>query len=488
MQTSSSKNRKNCDRFAYWEMLRYIQTVRSARPSTEISKQEEKLFMKSNILQKLTAAALVGTLGISLVACGSSSESSSTATTTSSGETEAITGQTLKVMLSEEPGEGDALGTSLETWAAETGNTIEKIIISHDDMRSKFPAMAKNKDLPDLISTTFLHQLYPEEFVKMDEVLDLSIFNQQALNIVCKSYTSDDITGALEQFTTTCVFYNKDAFEAAGLTAPTAEDPWTWEELYENAALLQEKAGVKYGFAADVSRARYDILMYANGGSLVEKDGDSFTVTVNSPENIATLERFVQANNDGVMPKAIWAGGTTDNPVEYFKNGDAAILLSGSWNYNTFVNDISKFEFGVMVSPTGTEGQSSILGGAALAIPSNAKNAELAKQFIQWLYEEENYQNYLQLHKGLSVLNNVMYQPEDESVKEGFTVMQNETAYMTDTFMVDESSSWRTYKDNEYRDAIKRAVAGEVTAKEALDGFATQLAESSGWSMKYPVG
>ena len=82
--------------------------------------------------------------------------------------------------------------------------------------------------------------------------------------------------------------------------------------------------------------------MYGNGGSLVEKDGDSFKVTVNSPENVATLERFVQANNE-VMPKAIWAGGTTDNPVEYFKNGDAAILLSGSWNYNTFTNDISKF-------------------------------------------------------------------------------------------------------------------------------------------------
>ena len=50
--------------------------------------------------------------------------------------------------------------------------------------------------------------------------------------------------------------------------------------------------------------------MYGNGGSLVEKDGDSFKVTVNSPENVATLERFVQANNE-VMPKAIWAGGTT---------------------------------------------------------------------------------------------------------------------------------------------------------------------------------
>ena len=439
--------------------------------------------MRGNFLRKLTAVALAGMMGLSLAACSGNGDQAGSA-----GSAGAASGQTLKVMLSEEPGEGDALVTALDTWAKETGNTIEKIIISHDDMRSKFPAMAKNKDLPDLIATTFLHQLYPEEFVKMDTVLDLSIFNQQALQIVCKSYTSDDITAALEQFTTTCMFYNKDAFAAAGIEAPTAEDPWTWEELYENAAILQQKAGVKYGFAADVSRARYDILMYANGGSLVEKEGDSFTVTVNSPENVATLERFVQANADGVMPKAIWAGGTTDNPVEYFKNGDAAILLSGSWNYNTFASDISKFEFGVMPSPKGSVSQASILGGAALAIPTNASNAELAKQFVQWLYnDQENYKDYLQLHKGLSVLNGVTYQPEDETLTEGFELMQNETNYMSDTFVVDESSSWRTYKDNEYRDAIKRAVAGEITAQEALDGFAKELAESPGWSMKYPA-
>ena len=334
---------------------------------------------------------------ITRLSCGGSKDASSDA---ASSDAASSGGQTLKVMISEEPVEGDALSTSLDNWAAETGNTIERIVISNDDMKSKFPSMAKNHDLPDLVATTGLHQLYPDEFVKMDEVLDLSIFNQQALQIVCKSFTSDDITGALEQFTTTCIFYNKDAFEAAGLTVPTIDDPWTWEELYQNAALLQEKAGVKYGFAADVSRFRYDILMYANGGSIVEKDGDSFTVTVNSPENVATLESFVKANEDGVMPKAIWAGGTTDNPVEYFKNGDAAILLSGSWNFSNFVNDISKFEFGVMPSPTGTLSRASILGGAALAIPKNAENAELAKDFIKWLYEDTaNYQNYLQLHR-----------------------------------------------------------------------------------------
>lgn len=443
------------------------------------------------MLKKTMAGVMIAALAAgSLAGCGGSSKDSGGAggqggSGSAGGESAGpISGQTLQVMISEEPGEGDALGSALNKWAEESGNEIKQIIISHDDMLSKFPSMAKNNDLPDLVATTRLHQLYPEEFVDMSTVLDLSLFNDSALKIVGKSYSSDAITGIPDQYTTTCMFYNQDAFTAAGIEAPTVDKPWTWDELYENAETLQEKGGVKYGFAADVSRARYDILMYANGGSLVQQDGDSFKVAVNSPENIQTLERFVQANNE-VMPKAIWAGGTTDNPVEYFKNGDAAILLSGSWNYNTFTNEISKFAFGVMPTPKGSAGQSAIIGGEALAIPVNGKNPELAKQFLTWLYEKEHYTEFLQIRKEPSVMNDITYTPDTDKAKEDFEIIQNEANYVTDTFMVDESSSWRTYKDNEYRDAIKRAVAGELPAKDALDGFAKALAESSKWGTAY---
>ncbi|MFR2849975.1 MAG: extracellular solute-binding protein, partial [Hungatella hathewayi] len=279
------------------------------------------------------------------------------------------------------------------------------------------------------------------------------------------------------------MYYNIDAFEKAGIEAPTVDNPWTWDELYENAAKLQASGGVKYGFAADVSRARYDILMYANGGSLVVQDGDTFKVNVNCPANVSTLETFVKANEDGVMPKAIWAGGSTDNPVEYFKNGDAAILLSGSWNYNSMTTDVTKFQFGVMPSPKGTSSQAAIIGGSALAIPENAANKDVAAAFVKWFYTEENFKEYLQNDKGLSSLKSVVYEPSDEKAAADYKILQNEVSYVTDTFMVDESSAWRTYKDNEYRDYIKRAVSGEITAKDALDAFAKELSESSKWEI-----
>lgn len=437
--------------------------------------------MKKALWTKIVGCLALSALLVNLAACGSSGSSQAGSTGSTGTATEG--GQTLKVLLSEEPGEGDALKTALDAWAAETGNTIETMIISHDDQLTKFPSMAKNNDLPDLISTTRLHQLYPEEFVDVSTFMDTSMFNESALKIVGKSFSSDAITGVPEQFTITCMYYNADAFAAAGIEVPTAENPWTWEELYANAKIIQEASGLKYGFAADVSRARYDILMYANGGSMVVEDGDSFAVAINSAQNIATLESFIEANDNGTMPKAIWAGGSTDNPVEYFKNGDVAILLSGSWNYNTFATEITKFDFSVMTTPEGTAGQAAIIGGAALAVPENGKNSALAIEFLQWLYQEENFQTYLQNHKGLSVLNDVMYQPDEDKAVADFAVMQNELNYVTDTFMVDESSSWRVYKDNEYRDYIKRAVAGELTAEEALTRFAQELAESSEWEI-----
>ena len=200
-------------------------------------------------------------------------------------------------------------------------------------------------------------------------------------------------------------------------------------------------------------------------------------------DSVSTLEQFVKANEDGVMPKAIWAGGSTDNPVEYFKNGDVAILLSGSWNYNSMTTDITKFEFGVMPSPKGTVSQAAIIGGSALAIPENAKNKDLAEEFVKWFFEEGNFKNYLQDDKGLSALKNVVYEPSDEGAAADYKILQEEVSYVTDTFMVDESSAWRTYKDNEYRDYIKRAVSGELSAKDALDSFAKELSESSGWSI-----
>ena len=357
-------------------------------------------------------------------------------------------------MLSEEPGEGDAFATTLNKWADETGNTVDIMVIPYEDQLTKFPLMAKNNDLPDLLSTTRLARLYPDEFEDLGQCIDTSIFEPQALQIISQNYLTDKLSVLPQQFTITNVFYNKDAFEAAGLECPTM----------------------------DASRARYDNLMYMNGGSLVEKDGDSFKVVADSQQNVDTLQSFVDANNSGIMPKAIWAGGSSDNPGDYFKNGDVGIYFSGSWNYNPFVQDITSFKFGVMPSPVGSAGGSAILGGAGLAVPTNAKNKDLALEFLKWFYTDKNFADYLALDKGLSSLKSVTYEPAYPDQAADYKVLQAEVGQTTDAFAIDESSEWRNYYDNEYRDALKQAVNGDLTPSDALTEFATALADKAGWA------
>ena len=127
-------------------------------------------------MKKVLSLLLVAAMALMLVACGGSSSSTPAASgsTAASGSAEAPTGQTLKVMLSEEPSSGDSFTTTLNKWAEETGNSVELMVIPYDDQLTKFPLMAKNKDLPDLVSTTRLSRLYPDEFVDLGQVVDTS--------------------------------------------------------------------------------------------------------------------------------------------------------------------------------------------------------------------------------------------------------------------------------------------------------------------------
>jgi alpha-1,4-digalacturonate transport system substrate-binding protein len=44
---------------------------------------------------------------------------------------------------------------------------------------------------------------------------------------------------------------------------------------------------------------------------------------------------------------------------------------------------------------------------------------------------------------------------------------------------------WRNFYDNEYRDAMRQAVNGDISAAKALNDFAELLSKKSGWPLKY---
>jgi alpha-1,4-digalacturonate transport system substrate-binding protein len=138
-----------------------------------------------------------------------------------------------------------------------------------------------------------------------------------------------------------------------------------------------------------------------------------------------------------------------------------------------------------MPSPSGKAGRSAILDGSGLAIPQNAPGKDLALDFVRWLYANpKNFQDYLALDKGMSSLKAVSYTPSNAKIATDYQVTQAEVSNVSPLFGVDESSSWRNYKDNEYRNYRKQAVNGYLTPSAALTGFAKELSESSKWAIR----
>jgi len=391
---------------------------------------------------------------------------------------------TLIVMLDSEPAENDPTIAALDKWSEESGNNYEILIVGYDDQLTKFPLMIRNDDLPDLLITTRLHKDYPEEFVDLGAKIGTEQFDPNVLKVGLGNY-SDSIYVLPTQVTITNYFYNKEAFEAAGIEVPDVNAPWTLDELYANAEKLVDSGAVKFGFAVDYSRARYDNLMYSNGGSITEMEGDNVLVSLNSQENINTLQRFIDLNQSDVIPRNIWSGGSSDNPLNYFQNGDVGIYLSGSFNYAEIARD-SSIEFGVMPSPVGSEQQSSLLGGRGWAVPKNSKNADLAVEFVEWFYHDvENYQNYLDLDYGLPFMTAYDYVPEFTFAPADYEVYLTELEKVPSQFLIDESNQWGLYLDDEYRQALSQAVAGEISAEEALTKVAQNIANNADWGMKF---
>jgi alpha-1,4-digalacturonate transport system substrate-binding protein len=430
-------------------------------------------------MKKIVAISLAALMAINTVGCSQSSGSSSGS---GSGSSKATTG-TITLLLSEEPSDSDPLTISCKAWEKATGNSVKMTVIPYDDQETKWPTMSKSGQVPDLMTSTGIHQLYESDFVDMQKEFDLSDFDTNCVKLLATSYTSSKVTGLPEDESITNMYYNKDAFKKAGLTAPIKNsDAWTWDEFYKNMKTLQSKASVKYGFACDFSRARYDNLMYSFGGSLVKKVSSKWQVTAAQSESVAALTLFSKMNQDGTMPKQIWAGGTTDNPANYFTNGDVGVLLSGCWKYNKFSTDITKFKWGVMVSPK-QKVQSCISGGSALAVPAKAKNKDLAMSFLKWFYTKDNYQTFINNTQQLSVLKDVKFAPSKAEDISNWDVMNEEAKNITSTYLTDESSNWRQYLNDDYRTFLSKAAAGSMTPQQALEGFAKELNQKSGWEI-----
>lgn len=179
------------------------------------------------------------------------------------------------------------------------------------------------------------------------------------------------------------LFYNKKAFAAAGISHP----PETWTELAADAKKLSNPAKNKYGFYVPLGDAEWiswawQTLLYANGGTFLNKDGTA--TAFNSPAGVKALTTWVDLIRDKSAPSTSYAQAGSFDGAPAFASGTVAMNANGQWALPTFTK--AGVDFGVAPLPKGDAGSATNTGiGVAALLKTSGAADKAGLEFIKFL-------------------------------------------------------------------------------------------------------
>ncbi len=196
-------------------------------------------------------------------------------------------------------------------------------------------------------------------------------------------------------------FYNEELLKQAGFDAP----PSTWEELLAQSKVLKDQGVVEYPMVwswgqYEAAICDWVILLYGNGGSLVDDKG---APAFNSPVGIKTLSWMVQTIDDGYTnPASI--SYVEEDVRNVFSQGNAAFAVNWTYMYDLVnFNDkeskvTGKIKMALMPGFEGSGAQSaSINGSMGFSVAATSPNPDAAWKYIEFL-TSESIQNQYSAH------------------------------------------------------------------------------------------
>ncbi|WP_410770394.1 extracellular solute-binding protein [Fontibacillus sp. BL9] len=171
------------------------------------------------------------------------------------------------------------------------------------------------------------------------------------------------------------LYYNKDMFEAKGLTPPT-----NWEELKE--AAKQLTTNDVYGFSMTAVKTEEGTFQFL---PLMYQSGSDIT-NFNSEGTIEAATLLQDMVKNGYMSKEVINQKQSDTVVQ-FSTGKVAMMINGTWQIPLLKKE-GKVNWGVVQLPENKQG-GTILGGENWAITNASKNKDIAFDIIKFANEPE---------------------------------------------------------------------------------------------------
>jgi len=204
---------------------------------------------------------------------------------------------------------------------------------------------------------------------------DTSVLDNNALNafsVEGKQY------GLPAMFSDVVLFYNKDLFDKAGASYPTAD--WTWHDEQKAAEKIRALGNNIFGICHPVHFWEFYKVVQQNGGSIFNEDKTKFMV--NSPQNVETLQFMVdRVLKSNVMPTEAQVSGMGD--WELFKAEKVGMIVTGIWAFPEFIKTCD-FEWDIAIEPGNTKKATHFFSNG-LVINKDSKKVEQAFKWISFM-------------------------------------------------------------------------------------------------------
>jgi multiple sugar transport system substrate-binding protein len=199
-------------------------------------------------------------------------------------------------------------------------------------------------------------------------------------------YTLDNKLYAVpKDFDTNAVWYNKEIFEAAGVSYP--QKGWTWDDMVAAAKKLTNKDKGIYGVAAPLDfQTCYYNTIFAAGGYIL--NNDKTATGFGDPKTQKGIQCWIDLINEGISPTL---AQTTDTSADaMFESGKLAMCWAGSYMTPEYMqNEVIKDKVDIVELPTFEGKEANVINGLGYAVYSKSKQKDAATKFALWLGGEE---------------------------------------------------------------------------------------------------
>jgi multiple sugar transport system substrate-binding protein len=186
------------------------------------------------------------------------------------------------------------------------------------------------------------------------------------------------------------VYYNVDLFTANNVPLPTAG--WTWDQFVAAAeALTQDTDGDgqtdQYGVVVESTMYRFVSFIWSAGGEIVDDLDNPTTLTLDTPEAIEGIEKFISlgVNGHNVVPSEEEVAAEDDGAR--FMRGGAAMFLQSRREVPT-LREIEDFTWDVAPLPVIDE-PATVLHSDAFCMAAAAENKDAVWAFIEYAVSDE---------------------------------------------------------------------------------------------------